>query len=279
MENFEMKSKLTRSELVKYFLDFGEDRASRDLRNPLFVGRDQEINHVLRLVEKSKSQNHDLTILFHGSPGAGKSELMYEIVERLRRADEFPNVVPIILTKEHLQEPLTLADSIFGHLPETSQRKIRLLGSKNQIKRALQISNVKPGAQNGNLGLGFDQSIDWFKRWVVVVKEYLADTIFVMCVDEIQNLVQPSRSLIPTLNQGVDGLNLIPVYFGINNAVDRLEEAGLSELSEGNRILVGRLSDENAELIFRTFSDLMDFDIARGVSEPWWHSIFIKSGG
>ena len=256
-----MKSDMTRDELVNYFSVYGENQASNKLPNPLFHGRDGEVKSILQLVEKARHRNHELTMLFHGAPGAGKSELMYQVVEGITNDSQYSDFIPIVGKLEDLQDPYTLLETIIDQLPVRAQRKIRFLAANSS-------SNCS--------GVRLQGSITWFRNRVSEIQKHLSGKVFLLCVDDFQHLHNPADSMVCTLNDGVEGLNIVPIYFGTNESNERLVDAGLIRLVAGRKVEIGRLETNHAESIFRKFSDVMKIRVTTEIQKPWWKKMFAK---
>ena len=77
---------LERESLIRYFREIGE-RAGElpEFLNPLFSGRDSELallHENVRIAASGSLANR--TVVVHGAPGAGKSELMAQFLSQLR---------------------------------------------------------------------------------------------------------------------------------------------------------------------------------------------------
>ena len=95
----------------------------------------------------------------------------------------------------------------------------------------------------------------WFRAQVEKLPSKVRDTVFVLCVDEFQNLANPTQSLCRFLHRGETGLKIVPIYFGLADSPDVLRSAGVSRILDENSLSLGSLKVEDAEAILQAFCD------------------------
>ena len=78
-----------RAQAIREYFANQYDRVNRRKPNPLFAGRDEELNRVLRYaiaLDRAEHPEENMTALFYGAPGSGKSEMLTQLRAALRDA-------------------------------------------------------------------------------------------------------------------------------------------------------------------------------------------------
>ena len=100
-------------------------------------------------------------------------------------------------------------------------------------------------------------------------QQAIKDGVFVslpsVCVDEFQNLKNPADSLCESLHGSNLNLKIVPVYFGLGNAPDVLDEAGVSRTSEETNIPLNALSMDDGEIVLQEFLNFLDVEYSADV--------------
>ena len=263
--------KVDRDSILTYFRKVGT-RASLKNRyaNPLFRGRDAELEALHKNVQSAiEGDSDNRTAIAYGSPGAGKSELMLQFLTQLSGLHGSHVIAVHARHTELLNAPLlleTLLDSLprretdsptlFAIRREVDERKKADLFGRGMTRSDHAKEPTSPAALSGE---------GWFKDRSRKLPESVKEHTFVLCVDEIQNLKNPSQTLCESLHDAAFGLKIVPVYFGLGNATEVLRAAGLSRTLDEVTINIGALSRHDTETILRRFLDALRLTYASGI--------------
>ncbi len=232
----------------------GVDRGKADI----FVGRDVELRKVasrLRTVEGRKDEQwpgQDLTLVFQGAPGAGKSALLEKLASNFpagRRGGPIAvrfDSDDLCLPEDRLQ--FRIAERLARVRPQTFGR----------WRKTFPAGRI--GAGNTYLDVQLDQSNAEERR----LGKLLATSPVLLLFDEIQasamaasgggaaNLERNLR----WLHLGSHGLAMFPVFGGLANSGDLLRESGLARLSSESEFTLPRFSNETSNELARKFADI-----------------------
>lgn len=242
-------------------------------RDAFFAGREGEFDAFRRGVRGLANRRvGGGTIVFQGAPGAGKTALMHECVEAVRRhstaaapwiavqvgtrALEWPEAVLAAMGRELELE----LERLSGDAPRgVGDRLSDWLGALAEMGKNL-----------SERGFGFGGAHLGPARRAPESPEYPAEEILrgaskplsgagiVVFVDEAQNIRGghdgPAADLVQALHEGRTGLSLLPVFFGLGNTRKVLSDLGVSRLADERLVEMGRMSDaEVAESLNRAF--------------------------
>jgi len=238
---------------LREFLDT-EERES-----PMFyVGRESVIRRVLASAEGAFDRvaageiAAGQTWVVQGAPGAGKTSLLNELRKRPESRGqapwegEMPNFVRIPVNCLE-SERETVRRIAAGILNDEMYRKATEAGSE----------------RGGGLDLGgFKASMRGAKRTVTAPPEATFESLkelpeecwarpLVLTVDEIQNARIRALGVLTQLHLGEHDLPIVPVYGGLANSKDALENIegtknGLTRIARRRIVTLGRLSREEA---------------------------------
>ncbi len=261
-----------RESVLNYFRLVGT-RASLASRraNPFFRGRDSELNELHANVDRAVDgviDNRTATVC--GAPGAGKSELL------LRFMDTFSNfqgqhVIQVHARHIALSHAPALMQSLLSALPPTRNfsevvRKFRkefgdltsLTVAGTGFAREQHMDEPEMSGQTAH--------VDWFNRYSDKLPRTLKECVFVLCIDEFQNLKNVPESLCEPLHDAGLVLKIVPVYFGLANVPTVLADAGVSRVLEQCQIALGSLPKDAAESLIRDFLVSMEVSYQSNVS-------------
>jgi len=237
-------------------------------REPFFRGRNSEYR-VFRNAVASLGEGHigGGTMIFQGAPGAGKTALMNECMEAVRRhstpqdpwvavsieSDTLQSAVNVvmILIEEANQERARLADQFPGQAPGNSE-KLRDLGQK----LVSELSKYDYTVSAEGLGLTVHGKPEDPSNPETVLAErvfrdaapLLEDMHMVVFVDEAQNMPvsQSTRAVLKCLHKNPKDIPLIAAFFGLGDTKRILERCGLSRLPRDRVVTLDILSHEDA---------------------------------
>ena len=120
-----------RTQAIRDYFEWNFDRATSSEPNPLFAGRDEELNGVLHhvgLLHRSDGPMPNMTGLIFGAPGAGKSELLVQLEVRIRDVDPKNPPIAIVEGADVLLHPRSLASALYDAAPTPAQHRLRARG-------------------------------------------------------------------------------------------------------------------------------------------------------
>jgi len=240
-------------------------------REPFFRGRDAEYG-VYRSAVTSLSEGMvgGGTMVFQGAPGAGKSALMEECTEAVRRhsTPEAPWVA-VSMNPGSLRFPDRVVRAMVNAANAESERLRHkasgavsgLLGDLLDMGR--QILQEIP---DRDLSIG---GVSWSKR----EKELSAEGLFehagrmlgrfhiAVFVDEAQNtpVARMTQDVLDCLHRDPQGIPLLAAFFGLSDTQDVLRRCGLSRFADERVVNLEPLADDDAACAIRSAFDAYDF--------------------
>ena len=214
-------------------------------REPFFRGRDREYEIFRKAANSLRAgQTGGSTMIFQGAPGAGKSALMGECMEAVRRhsTPEAPWVA-VSINPGSLRFPGRVARAMVSAANAEGQRlRERTSGAvsgalEGFVDLGRQILREIP---ERDLSLG---GVSWSKR----EREVSAEGLFchvapllekfhiVVFVDEAQNTPagDTTRDVLDCLHRDSQGIPLVAAFFGLSDTQDTLRQCGLSRFADG----------------------------------------------
>lgn len=232
----------------EYFLETS-GRAERGRPNPLFAGRDEAIQSILRSVERlsrSTGPMESLSTVLYGAPGSGKSEMLAQLRERL---GAFETDLPIAIVSggaDVLTESASFGAAVYEQLDAAAKRRLR-----NTFK--WDITNLTLGP----IGLTADRKDDRplpssertrMRKVAMDINTGARHPIIVLLIDEAQAKLRTAfqsrrGNHVLAFHEGDFGLKVLPIYAGLGNTLDALRECDVSRLGDGMRHPLRRLPD------------------------------------
>ena len=216
-------------------------------REPFFRGRDREFD-VFRKAANSlhAGQTGGSTMIFQGAPGAGKSALMGECMEAVRRhsTPEAPWVA-VSIYPDSLQSPVDVIEAMVDAANTESERLREItagsVGAKAldeflDLGRSLyrELSQRGGGAFGLSVGSRRDEGVTAgrvFRNAAPLLKNFR----IVVFVDEAQNTPakDTTRDVLDCLHRASHGIPLVAAFFGLSDTQDVLRQCGLSRFADG----------------------------------------------
>lgn len=260
---------LERDSLLRYFHLVGE-RAGELLEflNPLFGGRDEELAQLHENVRNAVAGALiNRTVVVHGAPGAGKSELKAQFLSHIPEMHKSSKVLPIAADLADVGDAAHLLRSLLSQLPDDLKRVTAVSQIVNELGDIKSITALGFGFTRGQRERQPESTAQyaqrlWFGAQVDRLPSEVKEFIFVLCVDEFQGLDNPSQSLCSALHEGTLGLRIVPVYFGLSDALDVLRNANISRILQKNSIALSSLETDASEDILRAFCECLDIDFS-----------------
>ena len=220
-------------------------------REPFFSGRDAEYD-VFRRAINSLRLGHigGGTMIFQGAPGAGKSALMLECMEAVRRhstpEDPWVAVSPNPGT---LRSPVNIVTSLIRAANRETERLSKITSTTKTLKfnelRKLGIKLYREfyerGVGIGGISVGgklegdshFDSSISAETAFSGAAP-LLENLHLVVFVDEAQNtpVESSTREVLDCLHRDSYGIPLVAAFFGLSDTQEVLRQCGLSRFAD-----------------------------------------------
>ena len=260
-------------------------------REPFFRGRDAEFN-VFRKAAGSLDDGRvgGGTMVFQGAPGAGKSALMEECMEAVRRhsTPEAPWVA-VAMYPDALRYPdrvvrgmVDAANAESERLRERASDGIaRVLG--DLLDRGRQILQEIP---DRDISVG---GVSWSGR----EREVSASGVFshaapllgkfhiVVCVDEAQNtpVSDNTKGVMDCLHRDPGGIPLVAAFFGLSDTQNVLRECGLSRFARGRVVTLDLLPQNDSACAIRSVFDAYGFTGTQEDREVWVNKLAELSQG
>ena len=251
---------LDRASLLDYFESIvAREDQSTELLNPLFTGRNDELDLLhanVRRAEAGALANR--TAIVHGVPGAGKSELMLQFMHQQGEINDEDTVV-VRGTPAALQSAPLFMRSLLCALPQSELISKALAEIDEQLQQSPWCSE-----DGGSSTAPMEESLPPMSHtnqliWLIVFLETLPSTVkgklFVVCVDDFQNIEFPENSLCEPLNANELGLRVVPVYF--DTTLRTHIKARLPRLESRNSIGIGAFEEEHATELLHEFCDVL----------------------
>ncbi len=250
-------------------------------REPFFRGRDAEFN----VFRKAAGSLHDGrtgggTMVFQGAPGAGKSALMAECMEAVRRhsTPEMPWVA-VAMYPDALRYPDRVVRGMVDAANTESERlRERASGTVSRVlgefvDRGRQILREIP---DRDISVG---GVSWSGR----EREVSASGVFshaapllkkfhiVVCVDEAQNtpVSANTKGVMDCLHRDPGGIPLVAAFFGLSDTQQVLRECGLSRFARGRVVTLDRLPSDDSACAIRSAFDAYGFTGTPADREMW----------
>ncbi len=242
-----------RAQAIREYFANQYDRANRRKPNPLFAGRDEELNRVLRYavaLDRAEHPEENMTALFYGAPGSGKSEMLTQLRAALRDADW--TEPPVILTgrTDMLTEAAAMAKAIHRQAPPEIADRLNAMMKDTQWSLGIpsvigaQWKNLTPRSEIGKLVDVAECLTGWGRRRTPTI---------ILMVDEAQEELREALTkpecFVRHLHKAETGLKVLTVYGGLGNTPTILAKCGVTRPGQHMRFPLKRLGHDDARNI------------------------------
>ena len=267
-------------------------------REPFFRGRDAEFN----VFRKATGSLHDGrigggTMVFQGAPGAGKSALMEECMEAVRRHST-PDApwVAVAIRPETLKSAVDVmmllieaanaeCERLSKIAPGAAAGKLEAfleIGRKlyrELSERGIGVAGVSVGGKPEAGGSG-DTDIP-SERVFRDAAPLLGNLHLVVLVDEAQNIPVsgPTKGVMDCLHHPPVKIPLVAAFFGLSDTQNVLRQCGLSRFASRRVVTLESLSDEDAACAIRSAFDVYGFTGTQEDREVWVNRLAELSQG
>ncbi len=281
-----MSPSLDRTKLAKFIRD--DDRAF----NPIFVGRDEIMDNIRLLAHDIAWHPTDSPDrypargkmqLIQGAPGIGKTSLLYRLAMQYRplpaRQANHPYVLPVTVpASSHLSLGL-VADSIHRALLalDKNPRKAVLKGIAGVISRLNGIHLSLPFV--GGAGFSLNKTDRSPPAGRPAVPDLPWGCAILLLIDEIQTVPPSAQVVLQYLEDGSDGMPILPVLAGLSNSSHVLQEVGLSRLAGDAIIQPPALGPTDVHQALAAFVRRFGIRATDDTQERWAGSLWQWSRG
>ncbi len=260
-------------------------------REPFFRGREAEFDLFRRAVRSLQAGRvGGGTMVFQGAPGAGKSALMAECLEAVRRhsTPEAPWVA-VSLNPGSLRFPDRVVRAMVQAAQAESERlRERASGAVSKVlgdwrERGRQLLREIP---DRDVSVG---GVSWSRREKEMSVEGLFEHVrpglsgfhLVVCVDEAQNtpVDRLTRDVLDCLHRDPRGVPLVTAFFGLSDTQDVLRQCGLSRFADGRVVNLDPLPVEEAAEVIRAAFDAYGFTGTAEEQDTWVTQLAALSQG
>ena len=253
-------------------------------REPFFRGRDAEYG-VYRSAVTSLSEGivGGGTMVFQGAPGAGKSALMEECMEAVRRhsTPEAPWVA-VAMEPDTLKSPPAVVRAMVNAASAESERLREMASSTsvagmlddllNLARKLFHELSERGGSALGVSVGGRSDDEGMPASWVFQnAAPLLGKFHIVVCVDEAQNIpiTGNTKGVMGCLHRNPQGIPLVAAFFGLSDTQNVLRECGLSRFADERVVTLETLPDEDAACAIRSVFDSYGFTGTQETREVW----------
>ena len=262
-------------------------------REPFFRGRDAEFDVFRRATGNlDEGMVGGDTMVFQGAPGAGKSALMAECMEAVRRhsTPEDPWVA-VAIQPDSLQSPVDVVEVLVA-AANAERGRLGNIASGTSVIRAL--DNVAGLARKLYRGLSargggaFGVAVGGRRDEGVTAGRVFRNAApllgrfrFVICVDEAQNtpVCDNTKGVMDCLHRDPQGIPLVAAFFGLSDTQQVLRECGLSRFADERIMTLQPLPDEDAACAIRGVFDAYGFTGTPEDREVWVNELAGLSQG
>ena len=252
-------------------------------RTPFFEGRDEPLQGFEDVIANvSEGIRAGQTLVVQGAPGAGKSALLEECVDRLVRRSSAEGLlwVPVRVTADEFEDPMDIHRRIRGMLAEYT-------GDKNLVeRRRIASSGFQIGAMIEGSGGHISRSKTYepgspptYKDLNAELAKKYPEARILLLLDEAQNLTKKGETskVVPALQQGGFGIPAVLACFGLSDTEETLMGLGLSRPGRERKFNLLPLSDDEVRAsVQRAFGY---FGEDTPVPDPWADEAVQASSG
>ena len=262
-------------------------------REPFFRGRDMEFD----VFRRAAGSLHDGrvgggTMVFQGAPGAGKSALMEECLEAVRRhsTPETPWVA-VALNPGSLDSPIEVIETLL-EAANLEGKRLRKMATGTSVVRMLddlldrggrlyrELSERGGGAFGLSVGGRGDERVKAGRAFRNAAK-ILGKYHIVVCVDEAQNtpVSRNTKDVMDCLHRDPQGIPLVAAFFGLSDTKRVLRGCGLSRFASDRVVTLEPLPHDDSARAIRDVFGAYGFTGAPEDREAWVNRLAELSQG
>lgn len=264
-------------------------------REAFFRGRDSEYD-VFRRAAKSLDAGMigGGTMIFQGAPGAGKSALMAECIEAVRKhsTPEAPWVA-VDLNPENLASSVEVVKLLIESINAESERLSQTISGSaaRKLDRILETGRKahqelsERGFRLAGVSIGgkpnSDQEKVYSQRVFQSAAELLKNYRIVVFVDEAQTvpMENTTKGVVHCLNKPPARIPLVTAFFGLSDTEETLSKCGLSRPPDERTVSLGLLTHEEAFESIRSVFEAYALADSRESLEAWTEHLTELSQG
>ncbi len=262
-------------------------------REPFFRGRDAEYGvYRSAITSLSDGMVGGGTMVFQGAPGSGKSALMEECMEAVRRHST-PDApwVAVAMYPEALESPVDVIEALV-EAANTESERLREMASGTSVTTVLddlldrgrklyrELPERGGGAFGVSVGGRRDEGVTAgraFRKAAQVLGKYH----IVVCVDEAQNIPASgsTKGVMDCLHRDPQGIPLVAAFFGLSDTQKVLRECGLSRFASGRVVTLDPLPFDDSACAIRDILGAYGFTGTPEDREVWVNRLAELSQG
>jgi len=238
-------------------------------REPFFRGRDAEFDIFRRACGSLHAGRvGGGTMIFQGAPGAGKSALMQECMEAVRRhSTPATPWVAVSMNPHSLRSPVDVIEAMVESANTETGRLREMVSGKPVIgmlddllgfgkKFYRELSECGFGAFGLSLGRHHGKDLT-ARQFFQKAAPFLEKFRIVICVDEAQNtpVSSTTKEVMDCLHRDPQGIPLVVAFFGLSNTQDILRQCDLSRFADERVLNLEPLLKDDAALAIRSVFD------------------------
>ncbi len=231
-------------------------------REPFFCGRDAEYEVFQKAATSLLSGRvGGGTMIFQGAPGAGKSALLQECMEAVRRhsTPQEPWVAAAVEFND-LKSPRSVMAALIHAADAETQRLSALVSDDSKVKHLVNLGKrlydelSRRGFSFAGVSIGGESQTEHnteispaelFRNAAPLLEDFR----FVVFVDEAQNtpVHEMTKAVLDCLHRAPQGVCLVAAFFGLSDTKDILRKCGLSRLASGRVVNLELLSKNQSK--------------------------------
>lgn len=265
--------------------EFEKSRGGSRGKAEFFVGRKEEMDALESACveaikrksspDRSERENDPGGLLFTGAPGAGKTAILAEALQRTERMESVEGGIATPRAFHGIRERLRLtnyktplvintapaelrAENALAGLCSRKASEVSIGAQRDAWAKAVELLSAPVAGIDGSGLTGRIREIDVLERPLVLV-----------LIDEAQNSNESNGTIYESLHLGLHPLPVVPLFVGLSNSRARLKEAGISRFANGHVRRLDPLSEEECGEAMRSFIERYGVEVRARDLEFW----------